>query len=282
MALNSAIKHHIPSVLTMHGMYALNPNVLGGKSWLEELFNKYIFKKVLFRTSAVIGLTKQITDYARLYSGQHVKFFTIPNGVNVSTYKENIARKFQYRQKYNIDARSKVIIFVGRFEKVKGILEFVSAIKLIYGKGSNQIETIIVGEGGLEREVNSMVSGTAGIHLFGWQTSQIIHEFYLAADIFVIPSKFEALPLTIIEAMNAHLHIVYTPVGGIPDVLEKYEAKTLLDEPSVERIATVLSSLLGNHPSDEHDANSFIYAEEFDWKNIADNVNLVYQELCKS
>jgi 1,2-diacylglycerol 3-alpha-glucosyltransferase len=66
-AIKSAKKHGIPSVLTLHGMYALDPNVLGGRSKLEDYFNRWVFKKYITKTKAIIGLTDQITNYAKLY-----------------------------------------------------------------------------------------------------------------------------------------------------------------------------------------------------------------------
>ena len=43
--------------------------------------------------------------------------------------------------------------------------------------------------------------------------------------------------------MNAGLHIVYTPVGGMPDILQEYFAKTMLRATSTEEIQKTLTSL---------------------------------------
>ncbi|HEU5120245.1 MAG TPA: glycosyltransferase family 4 protein, partial [Candidatus Nitrosocosmicus sp.] len=47
IALYSAHKNKVPTVLSLHGTYALNPTKLGGQSSIEDLFNKYIFRRVL-------------------------------------------------------------------------------------------------------------------------------------------------------------------------------------------------------------------------------------------
>ena len=78
--------------------------------------------------------------------------------------------------------------------------------------------------------------------------------------------------------MNAGLHIVYTPVGGIPDILEEYFPKTMLIATSIEEIQKTLITLLEYYTSPLQAMDSSIYyAQKFDWNNIASDVNKVYE-----
>jgi glycosyltransferase involved in cell wall biosynthesis len=278
MAIKAARKYGIPSVLTMHGMFALNPNVLGGRSRIENLLNKYFFTGMLSKTDAIIGLTEGITSYAKQFGNKTTKYFTIPNGVNTQVYKENLKNKKEYREKYHIGPDKTVILFSTRFEKGKGIIEFVKAAKNLVK--DNRIEVVIVGGGSLEPLVNSLVGDINGIHLLKWQPPEVIYELYISADIFINPSQFEALPLTIIEAMNAGLHIVYTPVGGVPEILKGYLPKTILNKISVEEIERVLTTLTLNFSPTEM-GESLTYAQQFDWKKIAIDTSNVYSDCLK-
>jgi len=279
LAINAAHKQGIPSILTMHGMYALSPSVMGGETKLEQYFNKFIFSRILERTTAVIGLTKQITMYGRKFGKESIKFFTIPNGVNCNLYRENISKKLEYRAKYNLNAESIVILFSGRFERVKGVLEFARAAKNIVRTKGKAVEVVMVGTGSLESEIKSIFQGVQGVHILEWQRSDVIHEIYIVSDIFVNPSKFEALPITIVEAMNAHLHIVYTPVGGVPDILEEYSQKTMLKHATTDEIQKVLINLMTDLNSTTKSGNSLANAERFDWNTIADSVNKAYRDV---
>jgi glycosyltransferase involved in cell wall biosynthesis len=279
MVLKSAHKHGIPCILTLHGMYALNPNVLGGKSWIEDCFNKYIFKNLLLKSNAVIGLTDHITNYAKKFGGNAIKYFTIPNGVNTTIYTQNRMKKNEYRKKFHIPENKIVILFSGRFEKVKGIIEFAQAAKNIVQ--NNNVEVVIVGAGSLESQLKSTIGKTDGIHLLHWLPMDQIHELYIASDIFIIPSRFEALPIAVIEAMNAGLHIVYTPVGGIPDILKGYSLKTVLQNISIDEIQKTLKLLVSNFSVGDS-SDSMIYAQKFDWKNISHETIKVYSEFIHS
>jgi glycosyltransferase involved in cell wall biosynthesis len=279
LAISSAHKRKIPVVLTLHGMYALRPDVLGGKSRVEDIFNKLVFRRILDASAAVIGLTHQITAYARNLSNRP-KFVTIPNGVYSEIFSNNLSRKIEYRRAYHIHERAIVILFRGRFEHVKGIIEFATAVKTLIRNTEKKIEVIIVGGGSLENELKSILSGTDHVHLLPWQPYEKLHELYIASDIFVIPSKFEGLPITVLEAMNAGLHIVYTPVGGIPEVLNGYAAKTSLRECSVAEILSALDRLLvGNNLASVPVGELITHAQKFEWKTVADNIGKLYDEI---
>ena len=169
-----------------------------------------------------------------------------------------------------------MILFLGRFEQVKGIIEFENAVKNILK--NFQVEVLIVGGGSLEDKAKLILKGIKRVHFVPWQPVKDIHKFYIASDIYVLPSKFEGLPLTMIEAMNAGLHIVYTPVGGIPEVIEGYSRKTLLKTPSSKEIQNVLSKLISEYSSSEGIDEALEYARKFDWHNLAQETINVFDE----
>ena len=273
-------RQRIPNVLTLHGMYALNPAKVEGQTKFEEFFNNTVFKFLLNHTSAVIGLTNRITTYAYRYGkNKRTAYYTIPNGIETLPYKVNQSKKLLYRKKYGIKDNSIVILFRGRFEEVKGILEFCTAIIKLLESFSEKIEIIIVGDGTLKGKVNSIVKDKSQIHLLGWQPKSLIHELYILSDIFVMPSKFEALPITIVEAMNAGLHIVYTPVGGIVEILDPYSNKTQINGPTVDHIYYGLKQVISNSNYTRSDIESRKYAESLDWNSIFPNIFNIYQTL---
>jgi len=278
MAIKSAFKHKVPVVLSIHGMYALNPNVLGGKTIIEDVFNKFIFKKNLAKSKVVIGGTPQVIEYAKKYGKSTIKFSIIPNGVNTINYQSNMSNKKQFRIKYNISQDSIVVLFVGRFEEVKGVLEFAKAAKMLI-EHDQKFEIIIVGDGSLSSTIRRIAGAIKNIKILNWQSPDKIHEIYIASDIFVFPSKFEALPLTILEAMNANLHIIYSNVGGVKDILEKYNKKTLLPNIIPTNIISNIIKVASKQFFNAIDNPSLEYAKTFDWNNIAKEVNEIYDEI---
>ncbi|PKQ36682.1 MAG: hypothetical protein CVT59_11545 [Actinobacteria bacterium HGW-Actinobacteria-1] len=70
--------------------------------------------------------------------------------------------------------------------------------------------------------------------------------YYRAADVFVLPSRAEALGLTIIEAMSCGLPVVASNAGGIPEVIEDSENGLRFDAGNATALAERLASLLGD------------------------------------
>lgn len=276
IAINIAKECNIPTVLTLHGMYALNPKELGGKSRIEDIFNNYIFRKMLKKVNAVIGLTDSITDYAQKLE-KTTKYYTIPNGVNTQIYKDNINKKNLFKKKLKLNENRLVLLFCGRLESVKGIMEFTEAINQL--SNIKNFEILIVGEGTLANEAKTKLASKENVHFYNWQLPEKIHEFFIASDVFILPSKFEALPLTVIEAMNANLHIIYTPVGGVPDILKGYNSKSLLKSISPNEIKNVIESLSSTEIEKKQNSDSLVYAQNYDWEIISNRINELYDDL---
>jgi glycosyltransferase involved in cell wall biosynthesis len=278
IALHSAHKNKIPTVLSLHGTYALDPTKVGGQSTIEDLFNKYIFKKILLKSDFVIGGTNQNIEYTRKYSSSYNRFRIIPPGVDSTKYKTNLDRKKEYREKFKISQTKIVLLFVGRFDDSKGALNFAKASELLMRKHENKFEVIMVGRGKLGDKVRSIAQGVEGIQILDWQPAENIHEIYIASDVFILPSKFEALPLSIMEAMAANLYIIYSNVGGVNEILQGYCKKNMLNSVTPEAISHACLTLydLGII---KINSDSTSYTFSFDWKDTARRINDVYNEM---
>jgi glycogen synthase len=276
-----ARRHKIHSVLSLHGTYALDPNILSGKTRIEEWLYRNFFSRIFSQTDAVIAPTQTITDMVQKYQkkSQKTLFYTIEYGIDTQRFVSNLDKKTYYRLKYKIKETAVVLLFVGRFEHVKGIIEFSRAVKQIVMENNREVEVFIIGAGSLKSEISSIVKDTKAIHLIDWQPESKIHEFYIASDVFVIPSKFEGLPLTILEAMNAELHIVYSPVGGIPDIIRGYGPKTPLNEISSTEMYRVFVNLLDQKSMINDKSSSLDYAQKFDWKEVSNRITKLYQQI---
>jgi glycosyltransferase involved in cell wall biosynthesis len=276
-AIATANRLRVPSVLTMHGLYALNPYDPIAHAE-EEIFNYTIFKRELSRVKATIGLTPIITNYAKKYGPLSGEYVTIANGVNHQLFIENSKNRSYYRKKYNISENSIVVLFRGRFSSIKGVLELAEAARLVV-KENKHAYFLFVGGGTLITELEkALLPIRENSRILSWTPLSEIHELYLASDVFVLPSKSEALPLTILEAMAASLFIISTPVGGIPDVLKTYPYKEFIKKSDSIEIFSKLLQLTLEKEKIPTFANCFspVDLEAFCWKNIASKVEAVY------
>jgi D-inositol-3-phosphate glycosyltransferase len=278
-AIAAAHKLKLPTFLTLHGLYALGPTKPFGSS-VEELFNLSIFKNILNKATAVIGLTPTITSYAKKYGPREEKYFTIPNGVDINKFgAANSVLKNNYKIKYSLPLDKIIILFRGRFADVKGIIELAQAAKVLV-KDRKDVFFVFVGGGLLSGQLKQ-ISDCYSINskIINWVSESEISELYLASDIFVLPSKSEALPITIIEAMASHLYIVVAPVGGVPDVLSNYPWKTYIEEISVDGINRALGTALDSFRVKTDGELTVVSSilERYDWKRIVREIEDVYR-----
>lgn len=120
------------------------------------------------------------------------------------------------------------LVHIGRFDDQKnhaGLLQAFEKLLRIYPN----CRLNLLGDGQLRKpmEVYARELGIdQKVRFLGTQAD--VHPYLHDADIFLLPSKFEGMPMTIIEAMGTGLPIVASGVGGVPDMLRNGESGLLV------------------------------------------------------
>ena len=136
------------------------------------------------------------------------------------------------------------IIQVARLDRVKDHATAVRAIGELAGKYHN-VRLLIVGEGPEQPRIESVVAELGlqrQVRLLGVRRDipRLLH----AADIFLLSSVSEGIPLTLIEAMASELPCVSTRVGGTPEVVADGETGLLAEPSNPQSVAGCLDQLI--------------------------------------
>lgn len=118
------------------------------------------------------------------------------------------------------DSSRFTFLHIGRYEDVKNHSLLLDAFSEVY-RVMPSVRLVLLGRGELYNDIAAKIAalGLAGsIEQVGEVAD--VTPYLAAADAFVLPSKFEGFPITLIEAMGAGLPCVCTAVGGVPDVVE--------------------------------------------------------------
>lgn len=140
------------------------------------------------------------------------------------------------------------LLYLGVIGQRKGIYDILNALKdnkeMFEGKvvlriGGNQEEEKLqacINEYGLQGMVKfeGFVSGEKKIECLNW------------ADVYILPSFNEGLPIGILEAMSYRHPIISTPVGGIPDVVKDGVNGIMVKPGNVQEIAKAISAFVGD------------------------------------
>lgn len=112
------------------------------------------------------------------------------------------------------------IIHVGRYTAVKNHSALISAVVKLH-RQFPQLKLNLYGDGELKGDIDNQIKKLeADKYVFDNGLTDNVAAALNDADIFVLPSIYEGVPMTIIEAMDSGLPIVASNVGGIPNMIE--------------------------------------------------------------
>ncbi|MBF0341832.1 MAG: TIGR03088 family PEP-CTERM/XrtA system glycosyltransferase [Magnetococcales bacterium] len=110
---------------------------------------------------------------------------------------------------------------IGRLWPIKDPVNLLRAFhRLCQALPETPVELILVGDGPERNTIESLAEQwhlTRRMRITGWQND--VTPFFRQFDLFVLPSKAEGTPLTVLEAMAHGLPVVATRVGGVPDLV---------------------------------------------------------------
>lgn len=209
------------------------------------------------KAKVIICLGQSTYDY---YKKINSHCTIIPNGIDINRFSSSTAK------------RAKTIVSVGRFTEQKQL------DKLIIAMDNLQDYTLeIIGLGPLEDQVKSLCNKRKNCKFLGYKSQEEIIPHLRKARFTILPSIFEGLPISMLEAMSCGVIPIATPVGDIPSVLKDgktgfvlrdIKPKTIVEtvraaeKKDLSKLSTNCSNLIRDKYSWESLSNEFIRA----WK----------------
>jgi L-malate glycosyltransferase len=164
---------------------------------------------------------------------------TIPNGIDMNGRVEPTA----VRAEFDLE-EAELLVSVGRYVEEKDYPTLVEAVGLLISKHP-RLRALIVGEGSLDRALQKKIDD-AGLEkivkLTGLRKDAI--DITSAADVFVLSSVSEGLPLALLEAMAHGRAVVATRAGGTSDVIADGESGILVPMENPSALAEAIGRVL--------------------------------------
>src|SRR3989454_4757191 len=222
----------IPHVITMHGS-----RYYAGR-WRRRL----ALRAAVATSAGVAAVSRALAASPRsdLWL-RHDRITVVPNGVRSPN-----GITAGLRAELGLGPADRLLLAVGNLYPVKGHRDLVSALAQLVPRHPT-LHAAIAGRGELEMALreDAATRGMGGrLHLLGLRGD--VGSLLAAADVFVLPSRSEGLPLALLEAMFAGRPIVATRVGEVPTVLADGAAGLLVDPGSPDQLAAAIDRLLGD------------------------------------
>lgn len=270
--LSFASKYRKPVIVSAHGM--LDEWALRHKRWKKAPYSALVERPNLGRATCLRALTKVEAENYRAF-GLKLPVAVIPNGVDApdDASPREFLRQFPHLE------HKKIVMFLGRLHKKKGVDLLVEAWDMVSGKlpGSH---LVIAGPdkgalGPLARD-NARLAAKS-ITLTGLLTGSMKWSALSAATAFALPSFSEGLSMATLEALWMGIPVLITRECNFREI-EDLEC-TFLVEPTVPSIAEGLAGMLGRSSAELRarggSGSKFIRAS-YGWPHVGQQMADVY------
>lgn len=272
-----ALPEETPMVMTVHGFQPIQTISAQILSTLYKPLAQYILDRV--DRTIVLGESEK-QRLVDKYSVVPDEVEVIPNGIHPDAHDISTEVVERIQTKYKIDPTTPTILFVSRMVPLKNPRLVVDAITEHLRNIS--LDILIVGNGNKSYIENLKYRADERFKFLSNLPFEDLQAIYHISDVFVLPSQAEGLPTVVLEAMNARLPIVTTPVGALGDVITHGENGWLMESPSSEDgLAKAIKHYL-DHPSDRQETgqrNRAYVRKEFAWEDIAHQIQEVYEDI---
>lgn len=204
-------------------------------------------------------------------------------------YKElRPIQKQSLKAKWRMDEQTKIILFVGRLDEVKGITPLIKAFKELLKTNSN-IHLILAGDGEYSRWITEGSECCTKMTFTGRLCKKKVQELYQIADIGVVPSIHEEFGLVAIEMMMHNLPIIVGNNGGLSEIIKdnisglKVPIKILKGKRTIspQSLATKMKLLLENKQfaSNIAEKGRESFLKEYEISSFQDKMVTLYKNI---
>jgi len=221
-----------PHVITMHGNREMT------RRWRRRVALRWAFRNSRATVAVSSDLQRHLESELGLSPG---RVDVILNGIPPTVGQGN-----QVREELNVAPSDLLLLSVGNLWPRKGHAILVQAMAQLSAQGiGDGWQLAIAGQGEEQARLEALIdhSGLSDrVHLLG--SRRDVPDLQAAADIFVMPSFWEGLPLAVLEAMFAGNAIVASRTSGIPEAIDDGMNGLLTPPGDVDALAVALRRVM--------------------------------------
>jgi D-inositol-3-phosphate glycosyltransferase len=272
-----------PHIITFHTLGAVKNSTGVGET---EPPQRIATEKNLAATcERVLSTTaKDKVQLVRLYDAVSDKIGVVPCGVDLNLFRPLDTAAARHRLGFAPD--HPIVLFVGRFDSVKGIDRLVRA--MTYLRRRDSLRLVLVGGDGLASPATRRLRKQArdlGLQDTVMFAGRIVQDrlppYYSAADVLVVPSLYESFGLVGLEALACGTPVVATPVGAMESILQQGRTGQVVTEGDPRLFAEAIEEFLPNKVRKTVSAADIRASVlPFSWSKVAAALAAEYAGVC--
>ena len=208
--------------------------LLPGLCWAHITHNEVadgVFRAALAAEEAVdrhVAVSRRVRDGLIGAGVAPPRVAHIENGIDTAPFAAAAGTRAEMRASLGVGPEEHLLLWAGRFAPEKRPVLFVEALRDL---GGLPVRGVMVGAGPLDAEVDAAIAAVPGLRVtrLGQRGREEVARLLGAADLLVLTSAFEGLPLIVLEALAAGCPVVATDVGDIATVVRPGRSGALVD-----------------------------------------------------
>jgi D-inositol-3-phosphate glycosyltransferase len=209
----------------------------------------------------------------------------IPCGVDVELFRPRPAAPA--RARLGLDAEH-VLLFVGRLTPIKGLETLLQALAVLRSDGLSAARLTLLVVGGTKGDPGDSAHlrrlaqdlGLAGwVDFRGPQPQDALPDYYAAADLCLMPSRYESFGMVALEAMASGVPVIASRAGGLAVTVQDGVTGRLVPEGDVAALARAVAALLADDAGRRSlGARAQEWARRFAWPAVGRSLADLYAE----
>ncbi len=265
----------IPHVTTP--VYTLNPS-----NWQRRCFDAVVGRRVIRNARHVIPQSAHEIDLLTADRFELKSSTIVPFGVDSEHFEQDHDVE-DLRQRHNIAADERVLLFVGKIMSPKGAFDSLEVVARLRAAG-RKLRLIMIGEVHTrEKDIFAARVRDRGLHqaiiLPGAVSDRReISRYYQLADCVLFPSQYEQFGIVAVEAAASGRPLLGTPVGIMQTLVPQYGFGLLHPFGDLDRFAANLIEVLDSPRYRENAArHRHEILERYDWRSISLQTEDIYR-----
>ena len=228
----------------------------------------------------IIAVSRSVKEEIIRYHGfPPDRIDVVPNGVDLDEFNPGLkkVKAAEVRKALGIGEETLLLLLVANEFRRKGLSALIGVLERLKGR---DIRLLAVGKGSVEYfKALAVKSGVDRMITFMPNVREI-NVYFAAADLFVLPAKYEPFGLVVLEAMAAGTPVITTRVAGVSDHIGDGEGLILDRWDDIDALQAGILRFYDNRSlTAEWGARARKKAENFSWKNIVNKTYEVYKKI---
>jgi len=253
------------------------------KKYLKKLYDFVWGYKILNGASKFIAVTKAEKDQYIKIGLPADKIEIIPNGIDVFNY-DRLLDHGNFRKKYDIAPNEKIVLYLGRLHKRKGIDFLINGFSILSGQYKN-VKLVIVGPDDgflniLKKQVKKLKIEDS-IIFTGAVPENEKFEAFVESDLLVYPAILEIFGLVPFEAIMWGTPVIVCDDCGCGEIIKEADCGYLVKFGDVNNLKEKMNFALENTENNKklvENGKKFI-EENLTWKKVGKTVENLYKKI---